>query len=78
MTAAVAKKPLEGHAEWLQLVQVNGPFVSIPVLKKLFPQGLDKPDDEADVARRLKQAHAEWRLASGVRRRQACGDRAMG
>jgi hypothetical protein len=29
------------HAEWLSLVPHSGPFISLPVLKKVFPQGLD-------------------------------------
>jgi hypothetical protein len=29
------------HAEWLSLVEVSGPFLSMPVLLRVFPQGLD-------------------------------------
>ena len=28
------------HAEWLSLVEASGPFLSMPVLLKAFPQGL--------------------------------------
>jgi len=46
------------HAEWLSLVPVSGPFLSLPVLLKAFPQGLDAHDP--DHARLLRLAYAEW------------------
>ena len=46
------------HAEWLSLVEVSGPFLSLPVLLRVFPQGLDAHD--ADHARSLRMAFAEW------------------
>lgn len=29
------------HAEWLSLLEISGPFLSMPVLLRAFPQGLD-------------------------------------
>ena len=46
------------HAEWLSLVEVSGPFLSLPVLAEKFPQGLDAHDPEH--ARLLRQVHEEW------------------
>ena len=46
------------HAEWLSLVPVSGPFLSLPVLLDAFPQGLDAHDPEH--ARLLRLAYAEW------------------
>ncbi|MGB3294769.1 MAG: DNA methyltransferase [Phormidesmis sp.] len=46
------------HAEWLSLVEASGPFVSMPVLLKAFPQGLDAHDSE--VMRQVRLAHDEW------------------
>lgn len=46
------------HNEWLSLVPNSGPFLSLPVLAKTFPQGLDAHD--ADHARRLRLAFDEW------------------
>src|SRR5947209_1612718 len=46
------------HAEWLSLVEVSGPFLSMPVLLKVFPQGLDAPDP--DHLRSLRLAYEEW------------------
>lgn len=46
------------HADWLSLVEVSGPFVSLPVLMQAFPQGLE-PRDPAQ-ARVLRAAYEEW------------------
>ncbi len=46
------------HADWLSLVEVSGPFVSLPVLMRVFPQGLE-PRDPAQ-AKALRAAYEEW------------------
>ena len=46
------------HAEWLSLIEVSGPFLSLPVLVQKFPQGLDNHDP--DHFRLLRQVHEEW------------------
>ncbi|MGE0883111.1 MAG: restriction endonuclease [Blastocatellales bacterium] len=46
------------HTEWLSLVEVSGPFLTMPVLEKVFPQGLDAHD--ADAYRNLRLAFEEW------------------
>ena len=46
------------HAEWLSLIEVAGPFFSLPVLMEVFPQGLQS--DESDVRRRVRLAYEEW------------------
>jgi methylase of polypeptide subunit release factors len=46
------------HAEWLSLVETSGPFLSMPVLLRAFPQGLDAHDPE--YTRDLRLAHEEW------------------
>ena len=48
------------HAEWLSLVEVSGPFLSVPVLSEVFPAGLEKPADEAEQVRLLRLAYEEW------------------
>lgn len=47
--------------EWLNLVEVSGPFLAVPVLREVFPQGLDEL--ETARARRLRGAYEEWREA---------------
>ena len=53
--ARVEKSP---HREWLSLVEVSGPFLSLEVLTDEFPQGLDTHDPV--VSRGLRSAYEEW------------------
>jgi hypothetical protein len=53
------------HAEWMSLVESSGPFLSMPVLLRIFPQGLD-PRDSAKAGR-LREAYEDW-LDRGVKR----------
>jgi hypothetical protein len=46
------------HADWLSLIEVNGPFLSMPVLLRTFPQELDGLDP--DVTASLRRVMEEW------------------
>ena len=46
------------HAEWLGLLEVSGPFLTLGVLNGAFPGGL--PPLERGLARRVGEARAEW------------------
>src|SRR5258708_16082733 len=46
------------HVEWLSLIEVSGPFLSMPVLMRVFPQGLDAHDPE--LSRTLRMVYDEW------------------
>lgn len=46
------------HADWLSLVEVSGPFVSLPVLMRAFQQGLDARDPVQ--AKALRDAFEDW------------------
>jgi len=46
------------HTEWLSLIEVSGPFLSVPVLERVFPQRLDAHDP--DHVRVLRLAFDEW------------------
>ena len=46
------------HNEWLSLIEVSGPFLSVPVLERVLPQGLDAHDP--DHTRLVKLAFEEW------------------
>ncbi len=46
------------HADWLSLIEVSGPFVSLPVLLRVFPDGLEPRDPEK--ARALRDAWEDW------------------
>lgn len=47
----------EQHRNWLSLVDVNGPFLSLPVLRRTWPT-LDALDKKA--RERLRQEHTTW------------------
>ncbi|MEI8166729.1 MAG: hypothetical protein WCG26_10130 [Chloroflexales bacterium] len=46
------------HAEWLSLVEVSGPFLSMPVLLRVFPHSLDAHDSA--VSRSVRHTLEEW------------------
>ena len=48
------------HAEWLSLIEISGPFLSMPVLLEAFPHGLDLKDNDNEVRRRVRLAYDEW------------------
>lgn len=54
------------HAEWLSLVEVSGPFLSMEVLQRVFPDGLDLRADASDLRERLHVAYEEWRDADDL------------
>ncbi|RYZ42440.1 MAG: hypothetical protein EOO71_07870 [Myxococcaceae bacterium] len=47
--------------EWLNLLEVSGLFLAVPVLREVFPQGLEELDTAR--AKRLRSAYEEWRDA---------------
>lgn len=51
-------KPLDIHGEWLSLIEVSGPFLATPVLKRVFSTGL--PAVEPRIRQYLRQAYDEW------------------
>ncbi|WP_420030643.1 Eco57I restriction-modification methylase domain-containing protein [Pseudomonas oryzihabitans] len=50
--------PLDIHDEWLSLIEVSGPFLATPVLKRVFSTGL--PAVEPRIRQYLRQAYDEW------------------
>jgi len=53
------------HGDWLRLLDVSGPFLSMPVLLRAFPQGLDVLDTA--IARETRLAYDEWEQTRGDR-----------
>lgn len=49
--------PSRTQAEWLSLVEVSGPFLTLPVLTRAFPAGLEPTDRE--LVEELRVAYAE-------------------
>ncbi len=60
MSTSVARH----HTEWLSLIEVSGPFLTVPVLQRALPQGLEPI--EADLAAEVRRAHDEWRDDPGL------------
>jgi hypothetical protein len=53
------------HSEWLSLIEVSGPFLTLPVLVRVFPQGLPKVDGKK--LGRLRAAYEEWANAQDMK-----------
>ena len=53
------------HSEWLSLIEVSGPFLTLPVLVRVFPQGL--PKVESSKLGRLRAAYEEWANAQDAK-----------
>lgn len=52
------KTATELHRAWLELVETDGPFLAIPPLKRVWPQGMPALDpDRLDVLREAKPAY---------------------
>lgn len=47
--------------DWLNLIEVSGPFLAVPVLREMLPQGLEALT--SDRPQRLRAAYDEWRDA---------------
>ncbi|MBN8656225.1 MAG: restriction endonuclease [Anaerolineae bacterium] len=50
------------HADWLSLIEISGPFISMPILAEVFPQGLE--DVPAELARSLRADFEFWQESS--------------
>ncbi|MBL8808770.1 MAG: N-6 DNA methylase [Planctomycetaceae bacterium] len=50
------------HSDWIRLVERSGPFLSMPVLLEVFPQGLNKDDRDRRAA--LRERYESWQSAS--------------
>ena len=54
-------KNLSKHAEWLSLIEISGPFLTVSMLDQAFPQGLEAV--ETPRRQKLRAAYEEWREA---------------
>ena len=53
-------KSSDVHSDWLAQVDVDGPFLAYPVLKDMWPNGVDRLGDTDDRLVTFKQAYAQW------------------
>lgn len=54
-------KNLSNHAEWLSLIEISGPFLTVSMLDQAFPQGLEAV--ETPRRQKLRAAYEEWHEA---------------
>lgn len=52
---------MSDNHEWLNLIEVSGPFLAAPVLRDVFPQGLEALP--SGRPQRLRRTYEEWRDA---------------
>jgi hypothetical protein len=57
------------HAEWIDLLETSGPFLTLPVLKRALPQGLDPV--EPTIVDELRRAYEEWEQDPNLHRQWA-------
>ncbi len=48
------------HADWLRQVDTEGPFLALPVVKDIWPSGVDRLSDADDRMVTFKQAFVTW------------------
>lgn len=53
----------ELHSDWLSQVDTEGPFLSLPVIKDMWPSGVDRLGDTDDRLITFKQAFVQWQRA---------------
>src|SRR5687768_7290507 len=51
------------HQDWLAQVETDGPFLSLPVLKDIWPNGMDRLGDTDGRLVRFKEGFAEFERA---------------
>jgi methylase of polypeptide subunit release factors len=51
------------HSEWLSQIDVDGPFLAYPVLKDMWPSGVDRLGDSDDRLLSFKHSFVQWQRA---------------
>lgn len=51
------------HSDWLSQVDIEGPFLALPVLKDIWKDGVDRLGDADDRLLTFKQAFTRWQRA---------------
>jgi hypothetical protein len=62
----------EGHRAWLGLVQTDGPFLSVPVLKDVWPQGMHDLGGTEGALAALRTRRPDFERAWDAWYRDAC------
>ncbi|WP_068688061.1 Eco57I restriction-modification methylase domain-containing protein [Thermobifida halotolerans] len=61
-----ASDSAQQHREWLSLIEVSGPFLSLPVLRATWPNLESLTKDQVAA---LRRAHADWQAAPAAGQR---------
>lgn len=62
-----SRRNTEVNHSWLHQFETEGPFLSLPVVKSIWPTGVDRLGDTDDRAVTFKQAYADWLRAYDAR-----------
>ncbi|RDB46379.1 Eco57I restriction-modification methylase domain-containing protein [Tsukamurella tyrosinosolvens] len=62
MTKTSSRKQ-DFHSDWLNQVDIEGPFLALPVLKDIWKDGVDRLGDVDDRLLTFKQAFTRWQRA---------------
>lgn len=54
---------VDQHQDWLSQVETDGPFLSLPVLKDIWRDGVERLGEVEDRAASFKQAYLQWQRA---------------
>ncbi|MGW3692313.1 Eco57I restriction-modification methylase domain-containing protein [Streptomyces sp. NPDC005149] len=65
MSRKYAQTAADLHRAWLELVDTDGPFIAVPALERLWPQGIPQPDARAlnaikDAKPAFEKAWENW------------------
>ena len=52
--------PADQHRDWLSLVDTEGPFLSVPVLTRVWPNGMDRSTATDSEFLELMDIHKSW------------------
>ena len=52
------------HSDWLSQFDTEGPFLALPVVKDMWPNGVERLGDTDDRLVTFKQAFVQWQRAS--------------
>ena len=61
MSGRRRSRPGDPHRDWLELVDADGPFLSVPALRQVWPQGMPQPRPNELAA--LRDAKPAWEKA---------------
>lgn len=72
------KSVADQHQDWLSQVDSEGPFLAVPVLKDIWPQGVERLGDADDRMVTFKQAYVQWQRVFDVYSDSAKSEEARG